>query len=119
MARRAARARAQADRAAADPPARRLATAGRARQRHRSRLAPRQDDARLHPGLLGSGGGDRGPDHRRLDSEEGRALYRKRQRIIEPIFGQTKANRGIDRFLCRGLGACRAEWSLITATHNC
>jgi transposase len=54
----------------------------------------------------------------RLDSDEGRALYRKRQRIIEPIFGQTKANRGIDRFLCRGLGACRAEWSLITATHN-
>ena len=54
----------------------------------------------------------------RLDSDEGRALYRKRQRIIEPIFGQTKANRGFDRFLCRGLGACRAEWSLITATHN-
>lgn len=54
----------------------------------------------------------------RLDSDEGRALYRKRQRMIEPIFGQTKANRGIDRFLCRGLGACRAEWSLITATHN-
>jgi transposase len=54
----------------------------------------------------------------RLDSDEGRALYRKRQRMIEPIFGQTKANRGIDRFLCRGLGACRAEWSLIAATHN-
>jgi transposase len=54
----------------------------------------------------------------RLDTDEGRALYRKRQRIIEPIFGQTKANRGFDRFLCRGLGACRAEWSLITATHN-
>jgi hypothetical protein len=54
----------------------------------------------------------------RLDSDEGRALYRKRQRMIEPIFGQTKANRGIDRFLCRGLGACRAEWRLITATHN-
>jgi transposase len=54
----------------------------------------------------------------RLDSDEGRALYRKRQRMIEPIFGQTKANRGFDRFLCRGLGACRAEWSLITATHN-
>jgi hypothetical protein len=54
----------------------------------------------------------------RLDSDDGRALYRKRQRIIEPIFGKTKANRGIDRFLCRGLGACRAEWSLITATHN-
>jgi hypothetical protein len=54
----------------------------------------------------------------RLTSDEGRTLYRKRQRIIEPVFGQTKANRGLDRFLCRGLAACRAEWRLITATHN-
>jgi transposase len=54
----------------------------------------------------------------RLETDEGRELYRKRQRIIEPIFGQTKANRGADRFLCRGLAACRAEWRLITATHN-
>jgi transposase len=54
----------------------------------------------------------------RLESEEGKALYGRRQQIIEPIFGQTKANRGIDRFLCRGLAACRAEWRLITATHN-
>lgn len=54
----------------------------------------------------------------RLDDDEGRALYRKRQRIIEPVFGQTKANRGIDRFLRRGVAACRSEWRLITATHN-
>jgi transposase len=54
----------------------------------------------------------------RLGTDEGRALYRKRQQIIEPVFGQTKANRGIDRFLCRGLAACRSEWRLIMATHN-
>ena len=54
----------------------------------------------------------------RLESEEGAALYRKRQRIIEPVFGQTKANRRMDRFLRRGLGACRSEWRLIAATHN-
>jgi transposase len=54
----------------------------------------------------------------RLATEDGRALYRKRQQIIEPVFGQTKANRRIDRFLCRGLAACRAEWRLIAATHN-
>jgi hypothetical protein len=38
--------------------------------------------------------------------------------MIEPVFGQTKHNRRADRFQRRGLGACRAEWRLITATHN-
>ena len=41
-----------------------------------------------------------------------------RQQIIEPIFGHTKFNRRADRFRRRGLAACRAEWQLITATHN-
>lgn len=54
----------------------------------------------------------------RLDTEEGRRLYRRRQTTIEPIFGHTKHNRGLDRFRRRGLAACRAEWRLITATHN-
>jgi transposase len=55
---------------------------------------------------------------RRLDDDEGRALYRRRQTAIEPIFGQTKFNRRAERFRRRGLAACRAEWRLITATHN-
>jgi transposase len=55
---------------------------------------------------------------KRLADDEGRALYRLRQTTIEPIFGQTKFNRRADRFRRRGLAACRAEWRLITATHN-
>jgi DDE family transposase/transposase-like protein DUF772 len=54
----------------------------------------------------------------RLGSDEGRELYRRRQTMIEPIFGQTKFNRRAERFRRRGLAACRAEWHLITATHN-
>jgi transposase len=54
----------------------------------------------------------------RLDTDEGRRLYGKRKAIIEPVFGQTKSNRGADRFLRRGKAACRSEWRLITATHN-
>jgi transposase len=54
----------------------------------------------------------------RLETEQGMTLYRERQQTIEPVFGQTKANRRIDRFLRRGLDACRSEWRLITATHN-
>jgi len=53
-----------------------------------------------------------------LASERGGALYRKRQPMIEPVFAQMKFNRGLDRFRRRGRGAVRAEWRLITATHN-
>ena len=38
--------------------------------------------------------------------------------MIEPVFADTKFNRGLDRFHRRGMSAARAEWRLITATHN-
>jgi hypothetical protein len=53
-----------------------------------------------------------------LQTDQGGALYAKRQVMIEPVFGHTKFNRRIDRFLRRGRAACRSEWRLITATHN-
>src|ERR671919_2351476 len=53
-----------------------------------------------------------------LASERGGELYRKRQPMIEPVFAQMKFNRGLNRFRRRGRGAVRAEWRLITATHN-
>jgi transposase len=53
-----------------------------------------------------------------LATDRGGELYRKRQPMIEPVFAQTKFNRGLDRFRRRGRGAVRTEWRLITATHN-
>jgi hypothetical protein len=53
-----------------------------------------------------------------LETDDGKQLYRRRQAIIEPIFAQTKITRRADRFQRRGLAACKAEWRLITATHN-
>jgi len=53
-----------------------------------------------------------------LDTPEGRALYKRRQQIVEPVFANTKFLRRIDRFQRRGLQACQAEWQLIAATHN-
>jgi transposase len=53
-----------------------------------------------------------------LQTVIGAALYAKRQELIEPVFGNTKFNRRIDRFQRRGRAACRSEWRLITATHN-
>ena len=54
----------------------------------------------------------------RLLSEEGSALYARRQCIVEPTFGDLKENRGYRRFVRRGLAACQAEWQLICATKN-
>src|SRR5829696_1926986 len=53
-----------------------------------------------------------------LATERGGELYAQRQAIIEPVFANTKFNRGIDRFRRRGRAAVRTEWRLITATHN-
>ena len=53
-----------------------------------------------------------------IASEQGGALYSQRQWMVEPVFGQIKANRRPDRFKRRGLAAASSEWRLITATHN-
>jgi transposase len=54
----------------------------------------------------------------RLKTEAGQALYKMRKAIVEPVFGQIKAARGIRCFLLRGLAKTSAEWKLICATHN-
>ena len=55
---------------------------------------------------------------RLLDTPDGKALYTRRQHMIETVFANTKFNREIRRFHRRGLAACRAEWRLIATTHN-
>ena len=54
----------------------------------------------------------------RLKTEAGQALYKMRKAIVEPVFGQIKAARGIRYFLLRGFLKAGAEWKLICATHN-
>jgi hypothetical protein len=54
----------------------------------------------------------------KLSSDQGRELYAQRKITIEPVFGQIKYNRHIDRFMRRGRAAAQSEWRLITATHN-
>jgi hypothetical protein len=55
---------------------------------------------------------------RLLASDSGRDVYAKRHKLIEPVFGQIKCNRKIDRFQRRGRGAVRSEWRLAAMTHN-
>jgi transposase len=53
-----------------------------------------------------------------LSTERGSTLYKQRAQLIEPIFGNTKHNRGFIRFARRGRSAARTEWRLIATTHN-
>ena len=55
---------------------------------------------------------------RKLLTKRGRALYKLRGQIVEPVFGQIKAVRDCDIFMRRGLEAAQNEWRLICATHN-
>jgi transposase len=55
---------------------------------------------------------------RKLRTKRGRQIYKKRSYTVEPVFGQIKDVRGFDRFMRRGVCACRSEWLLICGTHN-
>jgi hypothetical protein len=61
----------------------------------------------------------RGRVDRKLRSKAGQAIYALcktyalRKTIVEPVFGQTKSSRGLDRFRLRGLEKVNGEWSLM------
>ena len=55
---------------------------------------------------------------RNLLTKRGRALYKKRSVLVEPVFGQVKEGQGFRRFMRRGLGAAQSEWSLAGTAHN-
>jgi Transposase DDE domain len=54
----------------------------------------------------------------KLLTDRGRELYAKRKITVEPVYGQIKYNRHIDRFMRRGRAAAQSEWRLVAATHN-
>ena len=54
---------------------------------------------------------------RKLLTKAGRAAYRLRQQVVEPVFGQIK-NTGLVRLLLRGEQKCQAEWLLHCTGHN-
>ena len=68
--------------------------------------------------LLAAGLSVRERMDRKLATQRGRRLYEQRRWMIEPVFGDIKENRGIRRFMRRGIAACASEWKLIAATHN-
>ena len=54
----------------------------------------------------------------KLRTAAGRALYKMRKAVVEPVFGQIKAVRGLRGFSMRGLEKVSAEWQIMCLTHN-
>lgn len=54
----------------------------------------------------------------RVATPLGRARYRRRKAIVEPVFGWIKAVLGFRRFSLRGLIKVRGEWSLVCLATN-
>jgi transposase len=64
----------------------------------------------------------RDPEHQRmrekLRTTAGRAQYRRRQAVVEPVFGILKEQRGMRRFRRRGLAAVSTEWMMAAIAYN-
>jgi transposase len=54
----------------------------------------------------------------RLASQDGRARYRRRKAIVEPVIGWIKEVLGFRRFRLRGAAKARGEWTLVCLAVN-
>ena len=54
----------------------------------------------------------------KLASAAGKAVYKLRKAIVEPVIGQIKEIRGFRRFSFRGFRKVAAEWDFVCLTHN-
>ncbi|MGB5081253.1 MAG: IS1182 family transposase [Burkholderiales bacterium] len=54
----------------------------------------------------------------RIDSPEGRARYGQRFATVEPVFGNLRYNKGLDRFTLRGRTKVDGQWQLFCLVQN-
>jgi hypothetical protein len=54
----------------------------------------------------------------KIDMEEGRRIYSKRLGIVEPLFGNIRACKRMDRFTLRGRVKVNIQWMLYCLVHN-
>jgi len=53
-----------------------------------------------------------------IDSPRGRKLYGRRMATVEPVFGNLRANKRLDRFTLRGQRKVGTQWQLYCLVHN-
>ena len=54
----------------------------------------------------------------KIDTEEGRRTYSKRLGIVEPVFGNIRACKRMDKFTLRGKTKVNIQWMLYCLVHN-
>ena len=54
----------------------------------------------------------------RIDSDTGRRLYGDRFSTVEPVFGNLRHNKGLDRFTLRGRQKVDGQWKLYCMVQN-
>ena len=54
----------------------------------------------------------------RIDSEHGRERYGQRFATVEPVFGNLRHNKGLNRFTLRGQKKVDGQWKLFALVHN-
>jgi transposase len=89
-------------------------------QRERCLLNPHKTKTRQVSFLHGKAAGESFTDKmkKRIDSPEGRARYGRRFATVEPVFGNLRYNKGLDRFTLRGQKKVDAQWKLFCLVHN-
>jgi transposase len=54
----------------------------------------------------------------KIDTAEGREIYSRRMGIVEPVFGNIRCCKGLDRFTLRTREKVNIQWVLYTIVHN-
>jgi transposase len=54
----------------------------------------------------------------KLQTAAGKAIYKKRQETVEPVFGHIKSRLGLRRFILRGKSGATVEFLLACSAHN-
>ena len=54
----------------------------------------------------------------RIDSHQGKQQYGRRFATVEPVFGNVRHNKGLDRFTLRGQRKVDGQWKLFALVHN-
>jgi DDE family transposase len=55
---------------------------------------------------------------RKIDSERGREMITRRFATVEPVFGNVRANKKMDRFTLRGAVKVNSQWKLYCMVQN-
>lgn len=97
-----------------------LRDCGTCTQRERCLQKPDTTRVRQVSFLKGKAAGESFTDKmkQRIDSPEGRARYGRRFATVEPVFGNIRYNKGLDRFTLRGKTKVDAQWKLFCLVHN-